>query len=751
MKIVGKFIVKLISEISFYQIVTRKSVAAVFVLFLAAPVSAQDPSTTMKAKFISENIKLDGTMDEIMWENAESIGNFWQFFPSDSIRAKTTTVVKMLYNDHFLYIGIEAKVSGKNYVVASLRRDFSGTGNDNVTVMFDTYKDGNNAFLFGVTPYGVQREALVSEGGAVFNTSWDIKWQTVSKMYDDHYVIEIAIPFGSIKFQEGVSEWRMQCYRWDLQGNEQSAWSRVPQNQLLSNLAFMGTLQFEKKLGKSHTPFAVIPYVNTLGERNYVSDKSDFNFLIGGDAKVGLGNSLNLDLTVNPDFSNVEVDYVQTNLTRFELFLPEKRQFFMDNSDLFGNFGNAFNEAKPFFSRRIGLARDTLGNLIENRILGGARLSGKIGKDWRLGFLDLQTREDIDNKIASNNNLMLAVQKKVFSRSSLGVFFINRQSVKDYDFLAEKDKFNRVVGADFNLASADNKWTGKFYMHKSFQPDDQSGNLSSQATVSFNSRRIGFTHDWVYIDSDFKSDLGFVPRTGLLKSGNGLIFKFYPKKGIINSYNIQPLAVVYWAPELDYKLTDHDLRLSWNTAFKNQSTLAVRLSNQYIFLRYDFDPTRTVGGVPLPGNKGYTFTQAIVTYQSNFAKKLTYNATFTTGEFYTGHINSFQGELSLRFQPWAIVTTTVNYNSIRLPDPYSDADIWLLSPKLDVTFSKSLFWSTLVQYSNQRENLGINSRLQWRFAPLSDLYLVYNDNYATDSFGPRFRSINLKLTYWLNI
>ncbi len=151
------------------------------------------------------------------------------------------------------------------------------------------------------------------------------------------------------------------------------------------------------------------------------------------------------------------------------------------------------------------------------------------------------------------------------------------------------------------------------------------------------------------------------------------------------------------------------------------------------------------------GVHDYTFNQVSAQYTSNATRRFTYSGSVTTGEFFNGSIFSFGTEVALRFQPWAQVSLAMNYDGIRLPEPHSDADIWLLSPRIEITFSKSLFWSTLIQYSNQRENFGINSRLQWRFAPLSDLYLVYNDNYYIDPVSPRYRSINLKVTYWINI
>jgi len=202
---------------------------------------------------------------------------------------------------------------------------------------------------------------------------------------------------------------------------------------------------------------------------------------------------------------------------------------------------------------------------------------------------------------------------------------------------------------------------------------------------------------------------------------------------------------------MDYKRTDHDLILSWMPEFKDLSTLDIQLSNNYIFLAAPFDPTRTKGGLPLPGEKGYNFNQISAEYMSSNAGLLSFTARAETGQFYTGHNFSARTAISFRIQPWVLFSLGLNYDAIRLPDPYPDANLWLVTPKVDVTFSKSVFWSTLVQYSNQRDNLGINSRLQWRFAPLSDLYLVYNDNYFTSDFGPKFRSINLKVTYWLNI
>ena len=195
---------------------------------------------------------------------------------------------------------------------------------------------------------------------------------------------------------------------------------------------------------------ALIPYINGILAKDYENNEEFNNFNVGGDAKISIGNGMNLDVTLNPDFSNVQVDNVIVNLSRFQVALPERRQFFIDNNDLFGSFGNE-RDANPFFSRRIGIAKNKDDETIENGIVGGVRLSGKLNENWRLGLLNIQTEEDEENEIASNNNTVLALQKKMFSRSNLSFIFVNRQSFGEYDFLEETDRYNRVVGLDYNL------------------------------------------------------------------------------------------------------------------------------------------------------------------------------------------------------------------------------------------------------------------------------------------------------------
>jgi hypothetical protein len=706
---------------------------------------------SVQVKYISQDISIDGILDETAWEKVAPASEFWQYFPTDTIQAKNQTEISMLYDDLKLYVGIKVYSSDDDYVIPSLRRDFRAGGSDNITLMFDTFNDGVNAFLFGSNPAGVRREALVSGGGASlrgFTTSWDTKWVGETKQYNGYYICEWAIPLSAFKFREGETKWRFNSYMFDTQSNERSTWIEIPQNQFIFNLGYMGDMVFEKPLGNSKSPISIIPYINGLAGRDFKTDDDFTDFKFGGDAKFTIGSSLNLDLTINPDFSQVEVDQQVTNLTRFEVNLPERRQFFIENSDLFSDFGNS-RDANPFFSRRIGIATDTSGTSIENDIIGGVRLSGKLSNNFRIGVLNVQTASDDFNEIGSNNNTVIALQQKVFSRSNISAVFINRQSTSKKEYISADEEYNRVVGLDYNLANADNSWNGKFYGHKSFTPNVDSDDYSAGASLNYNRGNWRARASSLYVGDNFNSDLGFIRRQDIFKIDPQMEYLYFPKKGFINRHTFSLTPISVWRPKLDFKLADYTIITQWDSELKNTGRLRATLFNRYTYLFEEFDASLS-DGIPLPADTEYNYSSMQLEYQSNNRKPFFYRIRPSFGQFFNGTIYTVASEFTLRIQPKFIFTIQARYDHIELPKPYSSNDLWLIGPRVDITFSKSIFWATFIQYSSQQENLGINSRLQWRFAPLSDLFLVYNDNYFTDDvFAPRFRSINLKLTYWL--
>ena len=720
-------------------------------MFIVFSLNAIAQNKKVNVSYITEEIKLDAVLNEASWYKKKPATDFWQYFPTDTLQAINQTEITMLFDDHNLYLGIKVYSSGNNYIIPSLKRDFRAGGSDNITLLFDTYNDGSNAFLFGTNPDGVMREALVSGGGKElrgFTSSWDTKWESVTKQYDDYYISEWAIPMSAFKYKEGETRWRFNSYMFDTQSNERTTWIQIPQNQFIFNLAFMGDMVFEKPLGKSKTPISIIPYINTIAVNDYEENKEFFELKAGGDAKISISNSLNLDITVNPDFSQVEADQVVTNLTRFEVNLPEKRQFFIENSDLFADFGNSL-DANPFFSRRIGIAKDTTDAYIENDIIGGVRLSGKINTNFRVGLLNIQTKNDSENEIGGNNNTVLALQQKVFSRSNVSFLFINRQDTSNKDFIIAEEKYNRVVGIDYNLANIDNSWNGKFYAHKSFTPNLDSKNYSTGTRLDYSSKKWRFRASGLYIGGNFKSDLGFIRRTDIFKIDPKAEYLLFPKQGKINRHNFNVVPIIVWKPELNFQLADYNIISSWNAEFNNTSRISVSIFNRYIYLFDEFDPSFS-DGLSLAMNTDYTFSSIEFNLQTDTRKPFSFKIKPSMGQFFNGFKYTFDTEINYRVQPKFLFSIRARYDKIELPKPYSNNNIWLVSPKINITFTKSLYWSTLVQYSSLQENLGINSRLQWRFAPLSDLFLVYNDNYFTDSeFAPRFRSINLKITYWL--
>lgn len=726
-----------------------KYALTITIFFVSLTTYAQ--SKEVGVKFIHTPISIDGSLDEPVWNETQVATNFWQYFPTDSIKAPYQSEIRFLYTDKTLYVGIKVFSQGDDYIIPSLKRDFRAGGSDNITLMFDTFNDGNNAFLFGSNPLGIRREALVSGGGTDlrgFTTSWDTKWVGETKQYEGYYVCEWAIPMSAFKFREGETRWRFNSYQFDTQDNTRNTWINIPQNQFIFNLAYMGDMVFEKPLGNSKSPISIIPYINAIAGQDRELPDDFTEVKVGGDARFTIGNSLNLDVTINPDFSQVEVDNAITNLSRFEVGLPERRQFFIENSDLFADFGDP-RAANPFFSRRIGIAEDAEGNTIINNIVAGARLSGKLNNNLRVGLLNMQTQKDEINEISANNNTVIALQHRVFSRSNISAIFVNRQATGNKTFVEPGDQYNRLVGLDYNLANEDNSWNGKFYLHKSFSPGVERKDFSGGARIEYNRNNWRATSATLFVNQDFNSDLGFIPRKDIFRNFSKLERLIFPKSGAINRHIFSLNSFYVWRPELDFTLGDRTLSPQWEAEFKNTASLAVKPRARFTKLFDTFDPSRSEG-LELPEGSEYSYNSIELEYNSDRRKALSYTSNATYGDYFNGEILTLRAGATLRLQPKLIIGFNARYDKINLPAPYSDNDIWLVSPRVEVTFTKNLFWNTLLQYSTLQDNFGINSRLQWRFAPLSDLFLVYNDNYFTDTtFAPRFRSINLKLTYWL--
>ena len=359
----------------------------------------------------------------------------------------------------------------------------------------------------------------------------------------------------------------------------------------------------------------MIPYLISAAQNDFIYSTSKSNISLGGDAKIPIGNALNLDLTFNPDFSQVEVDDQVVNLTRFAISLPEKRQFFTQNDDLFKDFGEN-RDVIPFFSRRIGVAQDLDGNTIENKIMAGARLSGKLNSNLRLGFLNMLTDSDVNNQIASNLNTVFTLRQKVFDRSNISFFLIDRRTIGEYDFINKQDKKNSVSGVEYNLASPDSKWVGRAFYHKSFteglEGDDQIVGMRIQRNTLRNRISTGFIHG----GEDFRSDLGFFRRTGFMKITPEYTYRIYPKNPDVNNYSFTQRGFFVYDTSRNYLMTDRVYKTTIRKSFLNSSSLSFEYNNRYVYLTSNFDPTRTPDGTKLPSNIGYRYDDAEFSYLS---------------------------------------------------------------------------------------------------------------------------------------
>ena len=712
--------------------------------FFNTLVNAQE-FKNLYSTYTDQSIDLDGKDDEEFWNQNSAGEEFWQNFPSDSL-ASQKTEVKIVHNDNYIYAFIKAFNSSNKYSIPSLERDSSVPGNDAVVLLFDTYKDGNNAFFFESNPVGLKKDALVSEGGDDIDMTWDIKWEVETYIGNGFYQCEFKIPLNSLKFPDGSKDWRFQVFRADIFTGEFSLWNKVPINQKAFDLGFFGNLIFDNPLGKSKTQITVIPYTSGINSNDFNSNINHNNISFGGDAKVTIGNGMNLDLTFNPDFSQVEVDDQIINMTRFEINLPEKRQFFIQNSDLFSGFGDS-RDSRTFFSRRIGVARDKNGNTIENKITAGLRLSGKISKNTRLGVINMYTNEDPKNNIKANTNSVIALQQKLFSRSNLSLLFINRQNTAKNEL-----DYNRVIGVDYNLLSKDAVWDGKFYFHNSFSDLNKTNPFSTGFTLSYNTRNNSIYSKVIRLGEGFESDLGFIRRKGIFKNYFRYQRRFWLKNKKIRSVNLISSLSYTDKPENNSLVTDRNYRVGFEFDFNSMARIEVSLRNDFTQLEDSFNPLRSFGKNPLPANSDYNYSYLEFEYRNDQRKKISYRLEFNNGDFYNGKRMSLRTQFNYRFEPIFQSSFNLSINKISLPRFYGDGRLILATSKFNLTLNKSLFWMNYFQYSNVSRNFGINSRLQWRFAPLSDLYIVFNDNYLyEDSLIPNLRTISFKLSYWLDL
>jgi len=681
-------------------------------------------------------INVDGILDEPVWLSADKASHFQRVLPTDTGFAIAQTEVKVTYTESTLYVGIICydPTSGKR-PVESLRRDFNFLKNDNFVVFIDTYNDQTNGFAFGVSASGAQWDGVQANGGAV-NLDWDIKWRSVVKNYNDRWVAEFAIPFRSIRYKGGDNEWGINFSRLDLKTNEKSSWAPMPRQFATATLAFTGSLVWDNSLPSSGLRFSLIPYASAQTTQNKEAGEGFRSKVNAGiDAKVILSTSMNLDLTVNPDYSQVEVDRQVTNLDRFELFFPEKRQFYLENSDLFAKLGN--DNLRPFFSRRIGL---------ESTVMAGARLSGKIGNKWRIGLMGIQTGKN--DTIEADNFTVAAIQRQVFSHSNITAFLVNKQVMNlNNDSSFTGNRFNRVAGVEYNLASANNHWLGKAFYHQSLYPGTKGNAAALAANIAYSTQYLNASLNQSWVGTDYIAEVGYIRRKGYYEINPVFQYKFFPSGSRIADHGPALKLDMFFDPSMN--LTDKEIQFLYQVEWMNKSILVIDTKKTYIKLLNPFDPTNT-GGIPFSANEKFNWKEMGISFTSDIRKPLNWLISSRYGGYFDGSRLTVNGELYYRVQPYGSLAVVSSYNKISMPSPYKSAEFFLIGPRLDFTFTDKIFFTSLVQYNNQIDNINLNLRFQWRFAPVSDLFIVYTENSLPAGYRVKNRGLVLKLSYWFN-
>ncbi len=725
---------------------------------LPAPVAIATPQESqlaperpaIEALSIQERVRLDGRLDEPFWQRADSGTGFVQRQPDPGDAATERTEVRVASDGKTLYLGIMAFDSDPSAIVAKeMRRDgegggggFGGSGgafrnDDSIGIVLDTFHDRRNAFYFETNPTGARADALIeNEGNA--NFEWDGVWRAAAQITDQGWSVEIAIPFSTLRFDPETDSWGLNVRRLIRRKNEEAYWAPVGLDANLFRISLAGSLAgmrgLQPGLNLRIKPFAVA----STGKDYLDPDGSPGEQLDGGLdlLRWGITDNLTLDLTVNTDFAQVEADNQRVNLTRFSLFFPEKREFFLENAGIF-EFGSSGRRSgfrppllKIFHSRRIGIAE---GEIIP--IAVGGRFTGRVG-GWNFGLLDVQTDSkllDEDSFEPSTNWGVVRFKRNLGSRSFIGAIFTNKQ--------IDGDNWNRVFGVDADINPTRRLNFNGFFI-TSRDGGGSSTGWAGSAGGAWRGRVWRANLSVQAISDDFNPEMGFLLRGGIRRYSHNVDFEPRPSNNLgVRNLTFNQRTTITTRTDGTLETVNSTLRFF---GFDLRSGDRVTLFANYNFERL-FDSFEIFPGVSLqPGD--YNFTDLGIFVRTDGSRPVSFFGFYTKGRFWSG--NRFQGtsELTLRLGRHLSAETNWSFNNVDLPEGSFSTNI--VAQRINFAFSPNLFWNTFVQYSDAADLLTLNSRLNWIYKPGADVFLVYNQDWQTgDGTLPANRAIIFKFTY----
>jgi Domain of unknown function (DUF5916) len=668
-------------------------------------------------------VVIDGRLDEEAWAAGERISTFVQREPIEGQPTTERTEVLILADDEALYIGAWLYDDDANGIVFGERiRDADLERGDYFGVILDTYRDRQNGFIFSTTPAGIEYDAQVvkeGQGGGVFqrgqsrqqagsmgglNVNWDGSWEVASTRDDAGWYAEMRIPFSTLRYAGGDDQtWGMNIVRRIRRKNEETFWAPVPRQFNLMRLSVAGDLE-GLKLPAQHTA-TLTPFVLGAAERDYTAAPSDTDYPreTGFDAKLTV-SSLTLDATVNTDFAQVEVDEQRTNLTRFPLFFPEKRPFFLENA---GQFSAGTPQAADlFFSRRIGISPN--GSPVP--ILGGGRVSGKAA-GLNVGLLQIFT-DDVAGEVAQNAFSVARLSRELPSHSRVGAIFVQRRATHD------GSDFNRTYGVDGRVGLGD-AWSVDSWFARTDTPGLNGRDTGFNFFINHSSREWKARARYMRVGEDFNPEVGFVNRVGYqsIELSAEHLFRF-PSISWWRESNPH----VTWRSFWDFNGFQESgfLHFDAEIKFEGGGRLGPELNIVTEGLK---EPFEISPGVVIPTGS-YTTVLNSWDYGSDPSKPFSFLGRADFGEFFTG--NRYGGNATVSYRRGETLSTSllVDHNIVRLPE--GDFETTLLGLRLAYFFTPRIFVQSLFQYSDQADVWSANVRFAWLSTAGTGLYIVYN-------------------------
>ena len=701
------------------------------------------PRPTAYSTPASAPIVIDGRLDEPSWEQAQPFGDFVQSKPDAGYPATEPTVVRLLHDAEYLYVSAVCYMSDADrIIITSLERDYESLNSDAFGLAFDTFLDRSGSFMFFVNPKGAIRDAQSFEDSRIRDLAWDGILEVRTQIGDTAWTVEMAIPWTALRFDPAKDEqvWGANFFRRVRHKDEDSFWAPIDRRNKVYTMSKAGTVRGFGPLEPGRN-LQVKPFVRAanIGGAGILEADRGGNYDAGLDLKYGITSGLALDLTYRTDFSQVEVDREQVNLTRFSLFFPEQREFFVENSGLFSvsdaldrkfRTGSSGSDFTFFHSRRIGLTDG--GRPIP--IVGGGRMTGRVG-GYELGLLNMQTAST--EEAPPENFTVVRVKRNFLSNSSVGGMFLNRQVTDSGQLTGDGSLYSRGYALDANIGLFGRMMINS-YLAITDSPGEDADGVAGRVSVAWRDQLWNISSFVKHVDAGFDPALGFVQRRGINHSYATVGAHPRLQSSIIQELN--PYGEVHHISNLAGVLETRLETAGLGVTFMGGSSLTLRLDDRFERIFESFQ----VSGNATIEHGDYDFRSGTVRFRSSAGRALSGNVSFSKGGFWDGNRTSAGLGVTWRADYRLSLSLSGNRNQVSFPDTDFTANVYDARVKFTPTTQISI--GAFVQYNQSRDEMVTNLRFNFIHAPRSDLFVVYTERRSLGGGGMLNQSITVKLT-----